>query len=98
MKRFVLVLAMMFATMSVYAVSIGEAVPGRPGIVYAATDGSLIRPAPGYVWTDSSKTAVRWSPGIRHTNHPNVVASSKEGNWTPAPGYKWANNLTRLVK
>lgn len=46
MKNVVLVLAMMFATVSVYAVNIGEAVPWRPGIVYAATDGSLIRPAP----------------------------------------------------
>jgi len=92
MKNVVLVLAMMFATVSVYAVNIGDAVPGRPGIVYAATDGSLIRPAPGYTWTDDSKTAVKWTPGIRHTNHPNVIASSKKENWNPAPGYRWAND------
>ena len=92
MKNVVLVLAMMFATVSVYAVNIGDAVPGRPGLVYAATDGSLIRPAPGYTWTDDSKTAVKWTPGIRHTNHPNVIASSKKENWNPAPGYRWAND------
>ena len=81
-----------FTAISVYAENIGDPVPGRPGIVYAATDGSLIRPAPGYTWTDDSKTDVKWTPGIRHTDYPNVIASSKKDNWNPAPGYKWANN------
>ena len=92
MKSVVSLFMIVFATVSVWAVSVGEAVPGRPGIVYASTDGSLIRPAPGYTWTDRSMTDVKWTPGIRHTDYPNVIASTKKDNWNPAPGYKWAND------
>ena len=34
---------------------------------------------------------VVWSPGTKHPRY-NVVADSDEGKWTPASGYKWADD------
>ena len=30
-----------------------------------------------------------WRPGKRHSRHSNVVASTSEDQWHPAPGYRW---------
>jgi hypothetical protein len=36
-----------------------------------------------------------WVPGRKHSLHPNVIASEKEGTWTPAPGYNWVDKDAR---
>jgi hypothetical protein len=74
----------------------------NPNVIASNDEGQWI-PAPGFTWaeTDSAgrpfpgKFAVRWKPGTTYfhpTNpNPNVIAANSEGNWYPAPGYKWSN-------
>jgi len=55
------------------------------------------KPNPGYRWVseDPNDSRVKWTPGTPDPDHPNVVASEKEGNWKPAPGYKWRDNAAQ---
>lgn len=38
----------------------------------------------------SSRNLV-WTPGAPHPQH-HVVAAEQEGQWVPAPGYRWADD------
>ncbi len=70
----------------------GDPHPTQPNVVArAAPHGMHWHPAPGYAWVNASQDDMRvqWSPGIRHPDHTNIVAGSKEGTWAPAPGFRW---------
>jgi hypothetical protein len=72
-----------------------------PHVVAARKEGSWF-PEAGYVWANPDASgkpeagdwSVRWLPGKAHQHlgekkWPNVVASTTEGRWWPAPGYVW---------
>ena len=52
------------------------------------------------IW-DSAGEAIKnssgnsWRPGSAHPRYPNVIASSSNNNWIPAPGYRWANPVEK---
>jgi hypothetical protein len=36
-----------------------------------------------------------WTPGLAHP-HYKVVAAEQEGQWVPAPGYRWADDPPQI--
>lgn len=59
-------------------------------------------PEPGYDWNipverraqmpDWVSVGVHWVPGIEHSEHPHVIAGENEGEWIPAPGWRFASH------
>ncbi len=66
---------------------------GIPENVIKLPNGNF-RPKPGYLWLNNLPGDYRvvWTPGTKHSEMPNVVASSKVGEFVPVPGYAWLND------
>lgn len=77
----------------------------HPHVSASKTEGSWY-PDPGYTWSEVDATGnplpssweVKWLPGISYlelgeTKYPHVVASDTQGDWVPAKGYAWANDV-----
>ena len=40
-------------------------------------------------WKTGGNFPIFWAPGKTYWRHPHVVAGDREGEWAPAPGYRW---------
>ena len=86
----------------------GKSHPSVAHVIAAQNENDWV-PAPGYQWKDywtwfladekptisqKLRCGVKWSPGIAHPDHRHVVAATKEGEWTPAEGWKWLTSIS----